>query len=119
MMPFVARAQNSVPQKPLNDDEKRLILIQLIELEQTRAKVSAYEDWIKKEQELYDREKAVWQQTVDNEKRATEVANKERDLALEQAKFYKDAFESVTKKRGSVGCTIAKILTIGIYRCKK
>jgi len=104
--------------KPLNEPEKRLVLLQLMELESARAKVSAYEDWIKREQALYEREKSVWQQSIETERRATEVAKQERDLAQEKYLFYKSLYETVTKKRGGIGCTLAKIFTLWTYRCK-
>ena len=110
--------QNLDQPKPLNETEKRLVLLQLYELESKRAQVVAYGDWAVKEKELYEREKVVWQQALDTEKRATELAQKETSLAKEQASFYKILYESVVKKRGGFGCTIARIFTIGIYRCK-
>jgi hypothetical protein len=109
----------SVPvSDPLSDTTSRQILLQLYELSSARDKITSYEDFIKEERDLDTRDLAVWQQTLDNEKRATELAQKETTLAQEQAKFYKDLYETLSKKRGGAGCTIKKILTLGIYRCK-
>lgn len=103
---------------PLSDITTRQVLLQLYELSSTREKITSYEDFIDKDKTLDGRESALCQQTLDNEKRATELAQKETVLAQEQAKFYKDLYETVTKKRGGIGCTLKTILTIGIYRCK-
>lgn len=95
------------------------MLLQLYELEAARAKVLSYEDWIKREQELDAREKLVQQQTLDNEKKQTELVQKERDLAQDQAKFYKDLYTSATKNRGcGVFGTLGRIFSLGAYRCK-
>jgi len=40
---------------PLNSEEKRQILVQLLELKSCRAEVSAYEDHIRRERQLADR----------------------------------------------------------------
>jgi hypothetical protein len=91
----------------------------LYELEAARAKIAAYEDWIKREQDLDAREKAVQQQSLDIEKKQTELAQRERDLAQDQARFYKDLYTSATKSRGCrVFGTIARIFSLGAYRCK-
>lgn len=117
LFPAIAVAQDHKP-PPLNESEKRTVLLQLYELEAVRAKVAAYEDWIKRETELYEREKIIQRQAIENERRATEIAIRERDLARDQAEFYKNLYESVTQKRGGIGCTLAKIFTLGLYRCK-
>jgi hypothetical protein len=116
-MQSVSLAQSLDPPKPLNEAEKRLLLVQLYELESARAKILAYEDFILKEKDLDSREKAIQQQAIDNEKRSTDLARGERDLAQEQAKFYKDLYTTVSKKRGGVGCFFKKLFTLGIARC--
>ena len=87
-------------------------------MESARVKVTAYEDWIKREQELYEREKIVNEKNVEVHRQEVEVTKKERDLAQEQARLYKDLYTSVSKKRGGFGCAMGKIFTLGIYRCK-
>lgn len=121
MMNCAALAQNSDPLKstPLNESEKRLIWLQLTELDVARKKIRDHENWIKQEQELVDREKAVSVRELDNEKRATEIAYKERDIAKDQAQFYKDLYETVSKHRGcGFFGTLSRVFTLGAYRCK-
>jgi hypothetical protein len=112
---FGLSQQNS--QLPLSEEEKRRIILQLYELQSCRKQVFSYEDYIKLDKEQDDRERTSLQRSIDVEKRATAVTEKERDLEKERAEFYKKAFEEVTKKRG-FGCTMKKIFTLGIARCR-
>ena len=105
--------------KLLDDPEKRVVLLQLYELQTSRVKISQLEDWITKEQQLVEKEKDNSSQALDNEKKQTELVKQELDLAKQQVKFYQDLYTSVTKHRGcGVGGTILRILTLGFHRCK-
>lgn len=102
---------------PLSADEKRQILLQLIELRSCRDQIPAYEKALQAIDALHTQEKANSDRALDLEKQATALAQKERDLAQEQAKFYQQMYQSVTKKR-TVGCTIKLIFTLGMARCR-
>ena len=119
MPQFGLSQQSSELPRPLSESEKRLVLLQLYELEAARASIVSYDDWIKREQDLVTREKSVQQQALDNEKRQTELAQNERNLAQDQAKFYKDLYSSAIKNRGCGICgKILRIFSLGAYRCK-
>jgi hypothetical protein len=113
--PLYGQSQTSLP---LNDNEKRQIIGQLIELRACRESVSAYEEFVKRELDLYEKERANWQRGIELEKQATVLAQKERDLALEKAKFYEDAFRTVSRKPGGFWCGVKKLFSFGMYRCK-
>ena len=95
----------------LNSEEKRQILVQLLELKSCRAEVSAYEDHIRRERQLADR-------ALELERQATALAGNERDLALEKAAMYEQLYNSVKSRKATFGCILAKIFTVGLHRCK-
>jgi hypothetical protein len=103
---------------PLSETTTRQVLLQLYELSSSRDKIASYEGFIEKDRALDERESSLFRQTLENEKRATDLSNKERDLALEQAKFWEDLYKTTTKKKGGIGCTLKKIFTLGIVRCQ-
>lgn len=112
------RQEQQQPQSNvLSEPEKRLVLLQLYELEAARAKIAAYEEWIAKEQDLYAREKQLWQDKLDLSKKEVGLAEKERDLERDKAQFYQASYEAVTKKRG-IGCFLKKVFTFGRSKCK-
>ena len=96
---------------PLNAEEKRLILIQLLDLKSCRATVETYEDQIAKERQFGER-------ALEIERQATALARKERDLALEKARMYEQLYNSIKPRKITFGCIMAKIGTIGLYRCR-
>ena len=108
--------QSSPPAPPLNSEEKRRILAQLYELQSCRGQVASYEEFVDREREQDERERANWQRAFDLEKQATAVAQKERDLALEKAAFYEAQFKSLTKRPG-LGCRVLVAITLGVHRC--
>ena len=101
---------------PLSDGEKQQILRQLYELESARKDLAGYRELDARDKEQDEREVKNWQRTVELEKKATGLAERERDLAEERGKFYEAAYKSVTKRRG-FGCTLLKIFTLGISGC--
>jgi hypothetical protein len=100
----------------LIEPESRLVLTQLNELSVRRTQIIEYEDIIEKDR-LND---AVQVQNckiaVDNEVKNTKIMEKERDLAIEKAKFYENSYKIVIKKR-SKKCWIFKIFTLGMAKC--
>jgi len=96
---------------PLNAEEKRLILIQLLDLKSCRATVETYEDQIAKERPFGER-------ALEIERQATELARKERDLALEKARMFKQLYSSVKPGKTTFGCVLKTIFSEGLYRCK-
>lgn len=111
-----ATSQTSSPE-PLNEGEKRQILRQLYELERARIEIGGYREYVPGDTRLDEQERETWRKAVALEQQATEIAIKERDAAREQARFYKTAYEGVTKKRG-IGCKIWRFVTLGIARCR-
>jgi hypothetical protein len=114
-MPLCAQSpQNSLP---LNDGEKRQIFGQLNELHACREEVRTYRDYVSRDTEQDAREKANANRALDLERQATALAQREWDLERDRANTYEQLYRSVTKKPG-IGCRIAKILTLGIVRCR-
>lgn len=114
--PLCAQSQQSSPVPPLSNEEKRRILAQLYELQSCRGQVASYEEFVDREREQDERERANWQRAVDLEKQATVLAQKERDLALEKTAFYEAQFKSLTKRPG-LGCRVLAAITLGVHRC--
>ena len=111
---FGQSQQTSPP--PLSPAEKRQILLHLYELQSCRGEVASYEEYADREKEQDERERAHWQRALDLERQATRLAQGERDLQVERAAFYEQAFKSVTKRPG-LGCRILAAVTLGIRRC--
>ncbi len=108
--------QPSQAAPPLSSEEKRRILAQLYELQSCRGQVASYEEFVDREREQDQRERDNWQRSLELEKQATQLAQKERDLALEKAIFYEAQFKSVTKRPG-LGCRVLAAITLGMHRC--
>jgi hypothetical protein len=102
--------------QPLNDNEKRQILTQLYELQSCRETITKYDTYVSRDLEQDVREKQNYERSLDLEKQATALAQKERDLATDKATFYEQAYKSLTKKPG-FGCWMKRIFTLGIARC--
>lgn len=110
---FGQSPQNSLPLSP---EEKRRVLIQLLELRSCREQVATYDSYVQRDLEADVRDKALSTRELEVERKATALAEKERDLALDQAGYYKAAYEALKKKPGA-GCWVARIFTLGIHRC--
>ena len=102
---------------PLNDSEKRQVLGQLLELKSCREESSAYRQYVERDRQQDAREKTNYERSLELEKQATAIVEKERDLYQDRAAFYEQAFRSVTKKPGAL-CRLARFLTLGIARCE-
>ena len=101
----------------LDDGTKRQVLRQLYELEAAREQLRAYQDYVARDREADDRERANWLKSLELEKKAVALALQEGRLAEERAQFYETAYRAVTKKRG-IGCILKTIFTLGIARCR-
>ena len=108
---WMPRSVQSQGNSPLSPEEKRTILLQLHELKSCRETTAVYGQYVARDKEQDGREKANYERSLELEKEATRLAN-------ERAKFYEDAFKSVTRKPGGFGCVMGKIFTLGLYRCK-
>jgi hypothetical protein len=113
--PLFAQSPQSSP--PLTDEEKRQVLGQLLELKTRRSEVRAYEDYVSRDTAEDERERELAAKMIAVEQQAAELARKERDLAIERAELYEQLYRTTGKGPG-VGCKIARIFTLGIYRCK-
>jgi hypothetical protein len=109
---YAQSPQNS----PLTPDEGRQVLSQLYELRSARQTIKIYEQYVSRDTEQDAREKANADRALELERKATALAEKERDLAQDKANYYEQAYRSVTK--GPSGwCKFTRVLTFGIRRC--
>lgn len=102
---------------PLTPDEGRQVLGQLLELGSCREESAELARHIERDQEQDARERATWERALELERRATGLAEQERDLAREKAALYEDLYRGVTRGPG-IGCRILRVLTLGIHRCR-
>lgn len=114
-MPLSGLKAQSSP--PLNEQEKRIVLRQLHELEAARAQIRAYQEYVDRDREADSRERLNCERAVELEKQAAAIAIKERNMAEERAKFYEAAYKSLAKKPG-FGCILKKIFSLGLARCR-
>lgn len=101
----------------LSPQELRENLVRLVELEALRSENQVYRSYIQREAALATKEQANSDKALALANQATELAKRETELERKRADFYKNAYETVTKGR-SKGCWVAKVLTIGLARCK-
>ncbi len=102
---------------PLTPDEGRQVLGQLLELGNCREESAELTQHIDRDRELDARDRATWDRALELERRATGLAEQERDLALARAAFYEDLYRGVTRGP-SIGCRILRVITLGIHRCR-
>lgn len=88
-----------------------------MELEGCRATVVTYEEWIRREKEQDERERANMRRALELEQQATTLAQRETVIEKQRADFYEQAFRSVTKQPG-FGCLLKRIFTLGFARCR-
>ena len=113
MVPSVLSQDNS----PHTNEEKRQILGQLIELRSCREQVRTYDEFVSRDADQDKAEKANAERALELEKKATELAERERDLALEKAKLYEGLYRSIQKGPGW-GCRLKRIFSFGLARCQ-
>ena len=109
--PSVASSQELTP------DEGRLILGQLYELKSARTELEAYREHVERDALLDIRERDNAARALELERRATSIAEQERDLERDRAETNRALYESVTKGR-SWQCKVAKVFTLGLARCR-
>jgi len=118
MLPFGICQTNS---QPLNEKEKRQVLLQLIELQTLRQQVKMYKEFFDRLEKQNDSAMNACENAIQTEKDIAEIKvqslQEQIKLLQEQVKTYKDMYEAVTKKRGGFKCVIKKIFTLGIARC--
>jgi hypothetical protein len=103
--------------EPFTIEEERIILNQLYELRRAREEINGLREYIKRDQEVDERERSIFQRAIELEKEATRLAKLEKDLLNDKANLYENLYKSITSKP-SIGCKIARVITIGIYRCR-
>src|SRR5512146_2720140 len=86
LTPLCAICQSSAP--ALDSQEKRQILSQLIELKSCREEVLSYQTYVSRESAQDARESQNAARSLELERQATALAQRERDLALEKANLY-------------------------------
>jgi predicted nuclease with TOPRIM domain len=110
----------------LSNPELRVVLGQLYELKALRIEIKELQSNREAEIQQYEAEKAIWQQRIELEKQAYELAKervammeKENSLMAEKVTFYKTSYEvCVSNKKTSGWCKVKRIFTLGIARCK-
>ena len=118
--PFPAICQDALeadPGAPLTLDEGRRILGQLYELQSRRIEVETLREYIARDHEQDDRERATAARAVELEREAVRLATAERDIMREKAELYESLYRAITAGP-SLGCRIARAVTIGFYRCR-
>jgi Na+-translocating ferredoxin:NAD+ oxidoreductase RnfC subunit len=111
-----AICQESSPPAPLTNGEKRQIISQLYELQAARSELAAFTDFVAREKDQDARERTNSDRALELERLATQLAQQERDLAKEKAATFEALYKAATHKR-SLGCTLAKVFTLGLARC--
>jgi hypothetical protein len=102
---------------PLTEGDKRQVLNQLYELQSSRSQILAYDQFIQRETDLSQKEHDNWQRSLDLEKQATALAEKERDMEKEKADLYLSLYNAAKAKKGGIGCALKRIFTLGLARC--
>ncbi len=106
-----------IPAPPLTVDEMREVLGRLQELQVDRQKLKQYQAFIDRDQQQDAREAALNAKALELAQKDKEAMEKERDFWKEKADYYKEAYDILAKKRGGVGCTLAKLFTLWLYSC--
>ena len=117
LMTRLCAAQTVSPASPLTDEIKVQVLDQLDELEHCRSDQVDFAKYQKLIDEAVTLMKTSYTVALETEKRSTKVAEGERDLAIKERDFYQAAYKDLSRPR-SLGCKIAKALTIGIWPCR-
>ena len=113
--PQFALSQQSLPD-PLQVNELRQILAQLYELKALREQVAAYQIYVERDREQDAREKASYDRSLELERQATALAERETNVEKMRGDMYENLYRSLSKKPGW-GCTLKRIFTLGIARC--
>jgi hypothetical protein len=98
------------------ETEERLVLNQVMELGVRRSKVQSYELLIQEDKINDKSAEKLCNDTITAEKTNVGIVSKERDVALEKAKFFEESYDSCRKGR-SKKCWFFKIITLGMAKC--
>jgi hypothetical protein len=109
----VSLEEDLVQRRP-HRTRQAILLFQLYELRSCRGEVATYVEHAGRDTEQDARERDNWRRALDLERQATQLARRERDLQVERAAFYEQAFKT---KRPGVGCRILAAITLGMHRC--
>ena len=112
LSPRYARSQDS-----LQPQELRQILVQLHELKSARAENAALKEYIAHDAEFDARERELTDQHLTFAGEKTMLATQTAALQKERADFYETLYRAAARKP-SVGCRIARAVTLGIYQCR-
>ena len=101
----------------LNEKESRLVVMQLDELSVRRQQVIDYEGLLKQQKEQNGKDVALCSEQIKLINERDTLLEKEKNAAVERANFYEDAYK-ITNKGRSFKCTMAKIFTLGMAKCR-
>jgi len=104
-------------QEPLNESDKREILVRLGELRIARKELDLQRQHIARDEAQDKREADLHAKELQIAEKSIQVAIGERDLALSKAEHYKAAYEAVGQK-GSGWCAVKKVFSLGLARCR-
>jgi hypothetical protein len=121
----VAVSQQPSAPLPLNEDEQRLVLDQLIKCEASFMQLKGYQDFVADnvaQRELikaeYTNKIELQNQEIQLAKEATKQMEEKYNLEKERSKFYEDMYKLVTHKPGLRCRILSAIFTLGMYSCK-
>lgn len=86
------------PAAPLSAEEKRELLGRLHDLKVARAELEVLHGHVDADEKQDEREKILAARELELERRATAIAETERDVEKQRADFYEGAFKALTKK---------------------
>jgi hypothetical protein len=104
------------PPQSLSSEEKRAVAANLAELKASREHVRTLEDYIDRLKSLEGRETALSAKELEAEHRLRLIAERERDVEKARGDQMEAALKLRNRKPG-FGCTLKRILTIGLGRC--
>ena len=102
--------------EPLSNIEWREILLRLNQLPLAWDEIDLLRKTMAQNDQLTQRERALAGKELETEKERTALAEKEAAIEKARARFYEQAFERLTRKRG-FGCAIKKAITLGLAHC--
>lgn len=109
-------AQELPPSPPLTNSELRETADNLLQGLADRDRLANLQEYVKKSQELTEREIQLSQKELELEKQRTSIAERERDAEKSRGDQLETALKVATKKPG-FGCALRKIFTLGLGRC--
>lgn len=101
----------------LSEDDKREVLLRLNELRLARLEIEMMRKFSERDEAQDKVDQELNQKRIENEAKAMSLLEQERDLWKDRANHFETAYNAVTKGSGW-GCTVKKVLTLGIARCR-